>query len=91
MLCLSLTVLLAPLAPVPTGLLAISGAGVLTAVQEILIGVSIGLVMTLAFEALVFAGQTISMTMGLGFATLVDPQRGANVPVLGQLFMAPGW
>jgi flagellar biosynthetic protein FliR len=26
------------------------------------------------------------MTMGLGFATLVDPQRGANTAVLGQMF-----
>jgi flagellar biosynthetic protein FliR len=87
---LALTVLLAPLAPVPVSLTVFSGAGVLTAVQEILIGVSIGMVMELAFEALTFAGQSISMTMGLGFATLVDPQRGANVPVLGQMFMIMG-
>jgi flagellar biosynthetic protein FliR len=86
----ALTVLMAPLAPVPDALSIFSGAGVLTAVQELLIGVSIGMVMELAFEALTFAGQTISMTMGLGFATLVDPQRGANVPVLGQMFMIMG-
>jgi flagellar biosynthetic protein FliR len=89
-LTLALAVLLAPLAPVPANLSIFSGVGVLTAVQEILIGVAIGMVMELAFEALTFAGQTISMTMGLGFATLVDPQRGANVPVLGQLFMIMG-
>ena len=82
--------LIAPLAPVPAALSIFSGAGVLTAVQEILIGVSIGMVMQLAFEALTFAGQTISMTMGLGFATLIDPQRGASVPVLGQMFMIMG-
>jgi flagellar biosynthesis protein FliR len=87
---LALTVLIAPLAPVPSTLSIFSGAGVLTAVQEILIGVSIGMVMELAFEALTFAGQTISMTMGLGFATLIDPQRGASVPVLGQMFMIMG-
>jgi flagellar biosynthetic protein FliR len=87
---LALTVLLAPLAPVPDSLSIFSGAGILTAVQEILIGGAIGMVMELAFEALTFAGQTISMTMGLGFATLVDPQRGASVPVLGQLFMIMG-
>jgi flagellar biosynthetic protein FliR len=46
--------------------------------------------MRLAFDALVFAGQTISMTMGLGFATVVDPQHGANVTVVGQLFMILG-
>jgi flagellar biosynthesis protein FliR len=87
---LALTVLVAPLAPVPSALSIFSGAGVLTAVQEILIGISIGMVMQLAFEALTFAGQTISMTMGLGFATLIDPQRGASVPVLGQMFMIMG-
>ena len=53
-------------------------AGMLAAVQEVLIGVAIGMVVQLAFEALVFAGQSISLTMGLGFATLVDPQRGAQ-------------
>jgi flagellar biosynthetic protein FliR len=89
-LTLALAFLLAPLAPVPTALSIFSGAGALTAVQEILIGVAIGMVMQLAFDALTFAGQTISMTMGLGFATLVDPQRGANVPVLGQVFMIMG-
>ncbi len=62
----------------------------LAAVLEVLIGVAIGMVVQLAFEALVFAGQTISMTMGLGFATLVDPQRGAQTPVLGQMFMIFG-
>ncbi len=87
---LALAVLIAPLAPLPAALSIFSGAGVLTAVQEILIGVSIGMVMELAFEALTFAGQTVSMTMGLGFATLVDPQRGASVPVLGQMFMIMG-
>jgi flagellar biosynthetic protein FliR len=87
---LTLTVLMAPLVAVPTDLSVFSGAGVLTAVQEMLIGIAIGAVMELAFEALAFAGQTISMTMGLGFATLVDPQRGANVPVLGQLFSIMG-
>ena len=87
---LALAVLLAPLAPVPASLSIFSGAGALTAVQEILIGVAIGMVMELAFEALTFAGQTISMSMGLGFATLVDPQRGASVPVVGQMFMIMG-
>ena len=89
-LTLTLTVLLAPFAPVPASLSIFSGAGVLTSVQEMLIGAAIGLVMELAFEALSFAGQTVSMTMGLGFATLIDPQRGADVPVVGQVFMIMG-
>jgi flagellar biosynthesis protein FliR len=89
-LTLALTLLLAPLVQTPAGLSIFSAAGMLAAVLEVLIGVAIGMVVQLSFEALVFAGQSISMTMGLGFATLVDPQRGAQVPVLGQMFMIFG-
>lgn len=87
---LTLAFILAPQASVAPGLSIFSGAGVVAAVQEMLIGVAIGMVVQLAFEALTFAGQAISSTMGLGFATLVDPQRGANTPVLGQMFMIIG-
>jgi flagellar biosynthesis protein FliR len=89
-LTLALAFLLAPLVEVPAGLSIFSAAGMLAAVLELLIGVSIGMVVQLTFEGLVFAGQSISLTMGLGFATLVDPQRGAQVPVLGQMFMIFG-
>src|SRR5579862_4830907 len=89
-LTLSLAFLLGPLIAVPAGLSIFSAAGMLTAVMEILIGIAIGMVVQVAFESLVFAGQSISLTMGLGFATLVDPQRGAQVPVLGQMFMIFG-
>ncbi|MEP6547079.1 MAG: flagellar biosynthetic protein FliR [Gammaproteobacteria bacterium] len=87
---LSLAFLMAPLVQIPAALTILSGAGMLAAVQEILIGVAIGMVVQLTFEALTFAGQTISLSMGLGFATLVDPQRGANTTVLGQMFMIFG-
>src|ERR1700723_2379312 len=89
-LILALAFLLAPLVEVPPSLSIFSAAGVIAAVVELLIGVSIGMVVQLTFEALIFAGQSISLTMGLGFATLVDPQHGAQVPVLGQMFMIFG-
>ena len=89
-LSVSLGFLLAPMVAVPAGLSIFSAAGMLAAAQEVLIGAAIGMVVELAFEALTFAGQSISLTMGLGFATLVDPQRGANTTVLGQLFMIIG-
>ena len=89
-LTLALAFLMAPLVQVPADLSIFSAAGMLSAVLELLIGVSIGMVVQLAFEALVFAGQSVSLTMGLGFATLVDPQRGAQTPVLGQMFMIFG-
>jgi flagellar biosynthetic protein FliR len=89
-LTLALTVVVAPLAAAPAGLSIFSATGFATAVQEVLIGVAIGMVVQLAFEALTFAGQALSMTMGLGFATLVDPNHGANTTVLGQTFMMFG-
>ncbi len=89
-LTLGLALLMAPLVSVPAGLSIFSASGLLAGVLELLIGVAIGMVVQVAFEALVFAGQTISLTMGLGFATLVDPQRGAQTPVLGQMFMIFG-
>jgi flagellar biosynthesis protein FliR len=89
-LTLALTFLLAPLVPVPTDLSIFSATGLLAAALEVLIGISIGMVVQLSFEALTFAGQSISLSMGLGFATLVDPQRGAQTPVLGQLFVIFG-
>jgi flagellar biosynthesis protein FliR len=89
-LSVSLAFLMAPLVQIPADLSIFSAAGLLAAAQELLIGVAIGMVVQLTFEALTFAGQTVSMTMGLGFATLVDPQRGANTTVLGQMFMIFG-
>src|ERR1700678_4837800 len=86
----SLALLMSPLARVPADLSIFSGMGLFAAVQELLIGIAIGLVVQLAFEALTFAGQTVSLTMGLGYATLVDPQHGANTTVLGQMFMIFG-
>jgi flagellar biosynthetic protein FliR len=89
-LSVALAFLMAPVLPIPPSLSIFSGAGLLAAVQEVLIGVAIGMVVTLAFEALTFAGQAISLSMGLGFATLVDPQRGAQTTVIGQMFMILG-
>lgn len=63
-----------------------SGNGMLTIVQEIIIGVAIGFILKLAIEAAVFAGQVISIGMGLSFATVVDPQQGGT-PLLGRLYI----
>ena len=86
----ALALLLAPVVAAPADLNIFSGHGVLASVNQLLIGVAIGLTAQLLFDALALAGQTISMTMGLGYATLVDPQRGANTAVLGQMFTILG-
>ena len=58
-------------------------------VQEVLLGIAMGLTLQMVLDALVIAGQTIAMTMGLGFAMLVDPQRGVSVPDAADLATVP--
>lgn len=88
---LALTPLVAMLAPPPAvGFDPLSAAGVVTALQQLLIGVAIGFAVQIAFDALEMAGQLIAMTMGLGFATLVDPSRGTMTPVLSQFLLVLG-
>ncbi len=68
----------------------LSSAGLLIAVQQVLIGVAMGFVLQMVLSTLTIAGEMIAMTMGLGFASMVDPQNGVNVPVLSQFFLIMG-
>ena len=52
--------------------------------------IALAVALTAAIAPAVEAGQTIAMTMGLGFATMVDPQRGVSVPLLSQFFVILG-
>jgi flagellar biosynthetic protein FliR len=89
-LALALAVLVSPLAPPPPALDPLSAAGVLAMATQVAIGVAIGFAVQIAFDALVMAGQLVAMTMGLGFATLVDPARGGATPVLSQFLLILG-
>jgi flagellar biosynthetic protein FliR len=79
--------LVAPSLPAPPVDSLLSGAGVLMGIREIGVGLVLGFIVQMAFGAAVFAGQAISMTMGLGFAMAVDPQNGVQVPVISQLYV----
>jgi flagellar biosynthesis protein FliR len=86
-LALALTAVIAPTVPMHALPAPFSGAGLLIVGQEMLIGLAMGFALQMTFDALVIAGQTISMSMGLGFAFLLDSQRGVQVPVLSQMFL----
>ena len=88
-LAVGITLVLAPILP-PGPALSPSLQTGFVVVQELLLGVVMGFALQMIFDALVIAGQTIAMTMGLGFAMLVDPQRGVSVPVLSQFFLIIG-
>jgi flagellar biosynthetic protein FliR len=58
--------------------------------QEIIIGVSAGMVVTIAFSSVSLAGEKIAATSGLAFASQVDPTGGGQSPVISSfltLFM----
>ncbi|PID43292.1 MAG: flagellar biosynthetic protein FliR [Gammaproteobacteria bacterium] len=55
--------------------------------QQVLIGVSLGFLVTLFTQMFVVAGQIMAMQMGLGFAAMMDPANGVSVPVLSQFFL----
>ena len=56
-------------------------------IQQLLIGVAIGFVSMLVLNTFVIAGQVIAMQTGLGFASIVDPVNGINVPAVGQFYL----
>ena len=62
----------------------LSPQGALAIASEALIGASIGFMFQLAFAAVAMAGEHISSTMGLSFAAMMDPQTGAQSPVITQ-------
>lgn len=66
---------------------ALSPAGVLTVIQQVLIGVMMGFAFQLVVSAVITGGQIIALQMGLGFSLMVDPQNGAQAPVLSQLYV----
>jgi len=81
---------LAPIIPTMPNPDVLSVAGMVTMTQEIAIGVMMGFLVQLVFDAIALGGQVIGMSMGLGFAVFLDRARGVNIPVLGQLFLMLG-
>ena len=85
-LTLALSATLAPLLAPQIPPLALDAATFLAAARELALGAAIGFVFRLGFEAAAFAGELISQGMGLSFAQMLDPLRGAQSPVMSQWF-----
>ncbi|MBE0509325.1 MAG: flagellar biosynthetic protein FliR [Chromatiales bacterium] len=83
----AITLLVVPLLPEPPLATPFSWDGISIIMQQVLIGASMGFVLMMVFAAIVTGGQLIAMQMGLGFASMIDPQNGTQVPVLSQLFV----
>ena len=87
LLAVMITFLVQPLIP-PSPVVDMFGSeGVLIALQQVGVGAMMGFVVQLAFNALIFGGQVMAYSMGLGFANMMDPINGVQVPVVSQYWL----
>lgn len=87
LLALMLSLVLSPLMSSAAVVDPLSLAGALVTAREVLIGVSMGFLLQMVFGAMAIGGEIVALSMGLAFASVVDPERGASVPLVGQYFV----
>ncbi len=86
-LSLAITLVVMPVLPTYPMVEMFSYQGFLVTVSQVMIGITSGFIVQLVFSALLFAGQGVALSMGLGFASMVDPQNGQQVPVIAQFYV----
>src|SRR5690606_2498790 len=63
--------------------LALVGFAVLLA-KELLVGIVLGLLVSLFFGVFQTAGQLLDMPIGFGMVNFLDPNMGGQVPLMGR-------
>jgi len=82
----ALSMALTPMLPPPPPQIVFDAPTLLNIGRELAVGVSMGFMLRLAFEAGALAGELVSQGTGLSFAQMADPLRGVNSGVVGQWF-----
>ncbi|MDP1665486.1 MAG: flagellar biosynthetic protein FliR [Methylobacter sp.] len=85
-LSVAITLVVMPLLPPLPAVDMFSYTGFMMALTQVVIGLTSGFILQLVFASVVFAGQGIALSMGLGFSMMVDPQSGEQVPVVAQIY-----
>lgn len=87
LLAVMLTLIIMPIIP-PSPIDNLVDVGTfMEVVRQLVIGVAIGFISMMVLNTFVLAGQVIAMQTGLGFASIVDPVNGINVPAVGQFYL----
>ena len=86
-LAVSIAIIVAPSVPPFDYVDPVSATGLMITVQQVLIGAGMGIVIRIIFMVLEVGGEVIAMQMGLGFAAMVDPASGKQVPVVSQFYV----
>jgi flagellar biosynthetic protein FliR len=82
----AVALIISPLVPAPESVTPFSAAGLVITVQQVVIGIAMGFCMQIVFDAVTLGGQLLANSMGLSFAYNMDPQHGAQTPVIGQFY-----
>lgn len=81
-----ITLVIAPVLPPMPDVPIMSWAGFGIMVEQMLIGIAIGLVMHVIFAVVQAAGEFIGLQMGLAFASFFDAGSGTNTMILSRIF-----
>lgn len=84
-LCVLLTVIIGPTLPPLPDVPILSWNSVAIMVEQIMVGLAIGMVMQIVFSIAQAAGDFIGLQMGLGFAAFFSPDTGANTMILARI------
>lgn len=87
MLAVMITFVMMPVLPPMPSVALLSYSGLMIVVQQVFLGIATGFILQMVFSVMLVAGQSIAYSMGLGFASLVDPATGVQVPVVAQIFI----
>ncbi len=82
----ALTLVIVPTLPPPPPVDPLSVDGLIAVFNQVIIGSAMGFTLRLIFVAVELGGQMVGQLMGLGFASLIDPQNGMSVPIVAQLY-----
>ena len=80
-----IAIVIAPILPAMPDIAVMSWAGVGIMIEQILIGLAMGLVMHIMFAVVQAAGDFIGLQMCLAFASFFDTSSGTNIMVLSRI------
>lgn len=86
-LAIFMTILITPLISDYDYIEPFSLEGLIVAIEQVIIGLSLGFSIRLVFSVLETGGHLIGQTMGLGFAQMIDPSNGVSVPAVSQFYI----
>lgn len=85
-LAVFITIAAAPSIALPPPVDPFTWKGVLFILQQVLIGLAMGVIFLVVFQAFIVAGHLVAMGMGLAFAQMADPASGVTAPIVSQYF-----